>query len=298
MAERDPISGSSRDYGATAAPPTVGFSDFSPTELYNLSEGIADNVNTINSGLKLLEKMMKQIGGSNDSVQLRDKIHTTQQTVNGSVSGTARDIQRLSVVARRGTKAQKLQVERLTQAFQDALAKYSTVQKAEIVVSDIDAHFGVLDIGAGDQQVSEKMAAHMPRPPRPRNDPSAIEQQAIADDEESSLLANQQAQARLVEFETSMLLEKEAYINKIEADVLDVNQIMQDLAVLVNQQGQTVDTVESHIEAASANVEAGNDELAKAEQHQRSYRKKMLILSVIGIIIAILIIVWIIKAFR
>ncbi|XP_073959725.1 syntaxin 13 [Choristoneura fumiferana] len=276
MAERDPISGSSRDYGATAAPPTVGFSDFSPTELYNLSEGIADNVNTINSGLKLLEKMMKQIGGSNDSVQLRDKIHTTQQTVNGSVSGTARDIQRLSVVARRGTKAQKLQVERLTQAFQDALAKYSTVQK----------------------QVSEKMAAHMPRPPRPRNDPSAIEQQAIADDEESSLLANQQAQARLVEFETSMLLEKEAYINKIEADVLDVNQIMQDLAVLVNQQGQTVDTVESHIEAASANVEAGNDELAKAEQHQRSYRKKMLILSVIGIIIAILIIVWIIKAFR
>lgn len=74
MAEREPISGSSRDYGATAAVPNVGFADFSPTELYNLSEGIADNVNTINSGLKGLEKMMKQIGGPNDSVQLRDKM--------------------------------------------------------------------------------------------------------------------------------------------------------------------------------------------------------------------------------
>lgn len=55
--------------------------------------------------------------------------HDTQQTVNGSVSATARDIQRLGVVVRRGDKPQKLQVERLTQAFRDALAKYSSVQK-------------------------------------------------------------------------------------------------------------------------------------------------------------------------
>ncbi|XP_026735440.1 syntaxin-12 [Trichoplusia ni] len=276
MTEKEPISGSSRDYGATASVPSVGFADFSPTELYNLSEGIADNVNTINSGLKALEKMMKQIGGPNDSVQLRDKIHDTQQTVNGSVSATARDIQRLGVVVRRGDKPQKLQVERLTQAFRDALAKYSSVQK----------------------QVSEKMAAHMPRPARVKNDPMLMEQQAIADDEEATLIANQQAQARLVQFETSMLLEKEAYINKIEADVLDVNLIIQDLAKMVNQQAQSVDTVESHIEAATANVEAGVDELAKAAEYQRRYRRKMTILTIVGIIFLILMITWIVRSFR
>lgn len=74
MSEREPLSGPSRDYGATTDPPTVGFSNFSPTELYNLSEGIADNVNTINSGLLSLEKMMKQIGGPHDNVQLRNKM--------------------------------------------------------------------------------------------------------------------------------------------------------------------------------------------------------------------------------
>lgn len=74
MSEQEPISSSSRDYGATSAPPNVGFADFSPTELYNLSEGIADNVNAINSGLRSLEKMMKQVGGANDNVQLRDKM--------------------------------------------------------------------------------------------------------------------------------------------------------------------------------------------------------------------------------
>lgn len=59
--------------------------------------------------------------------------HDTQQTVNGSVSATARDIQRLGVVVRRGDKPQKLQVERLTQAFRDALAKYSSVQKVGFI---------------------------------------------------------------------------------------------------------------------------------------------------------------------
>lgn len=276
MSEREPLSGSSRDYGATAAVPSVGFADFSPTELYNLSEGIADNVNTINSGLFSLEKMMKQIGGPSDNIQLRNKIHDTQQTVNSSVSATARDIQRLGVVVRRGDKPQKLQVERLTQAFTDALAKYTTVQK----------------------QVSEKMAAHMPKPVRVRNDPQLLEQQAIADDEESAALAQQQAQARLVEFETSMLIEKEIYMNKIEADVLDVNQILQDLSEMVNQQGRVVDTVESQIENAGANVELGTDELAKAAEHKRRYRRKMFILMIIGAIFAIIFIVWVVKAFR
>ncbi|XP_053615977.1 syntaxin-12 isoform X2 [Plodia interpunctella] len=269
MSEREPISGTSQDYGSTSTVPAVGFADFSPTELYNLSESIAENVNIINGGLRSLEKMNKQIGGPNDSVQLRDKIHETQQRVNGSVSGTARDLRRLRVLARRGARPQRLQLERLTQAFSDALASYSAVQK----------------------QVSEKMAAHMPRA-RPARAPAP----PALDD--AALGANHQAQARLVEFETSMLLEREAYINKIEADVLDVNQIMQDLAEMVNTQAQAVDTVESHISSAAAGVEAGTDELAKAAEHQRRYRRKMFILILIGVIIAIIFVVWIVRTFR
>ncbi|KPJ10717.1 t-SNARE domain-containing protein 1 [Papilio machaon] len=282
MSEREPISGSSRDYGSTAAPPTVGFADFSPTELYNLSEGIADNINAINSGLRSLEKMMKQIGGPNDSVQLRDKIHDVQQNVNGSVSATARDIQRLGVIVRRGDKPQKLQVERLTQAFRDALEKYSTVQK----------------------QVSEKMAAYMPSKPRMRNDPRLLEQQAVADDEEAALLANQQAQDKKAESPkptAPLTMEIDPHLRQLQEQAKMFSRFN-------SQPGSDNEaekppekephTVESHIEAAGASVEAGVDELAKAAEYQRRYRRKMFIFITIGLIIGILLIVWIIKAFR
>lgn len=58
------------------------------------------------------------------------------------------------------------------------------------------------------------------------------------------------------------------------------------------------DTVESRIEDAAAYVESGTDELAKAAEHQRRYRKKMIIFIVIAMIIGVIVIVWIIKAFR
>lgn len=42
------------------------------------------------------------------------------------------------------------------------------------------------------------MAAHIPKQARVKNDLHALEQQAIADDEGASLLANQQAQVSLI----------------------------------------------------------------------------------------------------
>lgn len=56
--------------------------------------------------------------------------------------------------------------------------------------------------------------------------------------------------------------------------------------------------MESHIEAASANVETGVDELAKAAEYQRRYRRKMFILILIAMVVGIVFVVWIVKAFR
>lgn len=46
----------------------------------------------------------------------------------------------------------------------------------------------------------------------------------------------------MLQFESGLLEEREAYIRQIEADVLDVNQIMRDLGVLIHTQGATIGT--------------------------------------------------------
>lgn len=43
-----------------------------------------------------------------------------------------------------------------------------------------------------------------------------------------------------LQFEQGMLVEREQRVQQIEADVLDVNEIMRDLATLINNQGEQI----------------------------------------------------------
>lgn len=46
--------------------------------------------------------------------------------------------------------------------------------------------------------------------------------------------------SRELAFEQDMSLDREARVRQIEADVLDINEIMRELGFLVNQQGETI----------------------------------------------------------
>lgn len=64
----------SRDYGSSAAPP-VGFADFSPTELYTLSENIAASIQGMNHAWRQLDKTKAHVGSRRDTKQLRQKAY-------------------------------------------------------------------------------------------------------------------------------------------------------------------------------------------------------------------------------
>lgn len=73
---------------------------------------------------------------------------------------------------------------------------------------------------------------------------------------------------REVEFDQGLLLEREARIRQIEADVLDVNQIMRELSAMVHIQGENINSIENNIENVNTDVELGARELEKAAEYQ------------------------------
>lgn len=108
-------------------------------------------------------------------------------------------------------------------------------------------------------------------------------------DEDLNSLKQQQL-SRELQFEQEMMVEQQARISQIEADIIDVNQIMRELSSMVYQQGEVIDDIESCIENATGNIEQGTSELQKAAQYQNKFRRKLFILILIAIIvIAILI---------
>jgi syntaxin 7 len=68
--------------------------------------------------------------------------------------------------------------------------------------------------------------------------------------------------------------------------------MFQDLAVLIHDQGQQLQTVDLQIVNVAQRVQEGGHELVKAERSQRSARNKCLLLWLIcGLVVAVLIII-------
>ncbi|CAL1272511.1 unnamed protein product [Larinioides sclopetarius] len=265
------------DYGATDS--RFGAQQSRPQQntnfdvrLYNqLCDEISCNIFSINNNVTALEKSLKEVGTHADTPLLREKIHATRQGTKDLVSSTTKCLKSLTNVVARAGREQKLQAERVRNEFRATVQRYDTLQK----------------------QLDPKMKhAMMQNPNTSRNiwnPDEEEEQQALIDAEK---MQQYQIQEDL-EFEQGLLVEREQRIRQIESDMLDVNKVFLDLAAMVREQGEVIGTIEENITSVAYNVEGGTEQLVKARNYQKAYRKKLccfvLILVVVTVIIAIIV---------
>lgn len=70
------------------------------------------------------------------------------------------------------------------------------------------------------------------------------------------------------ELDLNELREREQAIHKIETDIVEVNQIFKDLATMVHEQGEVIDSIEANVETASMQVQQGAQQISKAREYQ------------------------------
>lgn len=114
-----------------------------------------------------------------------------------------------------------------------------------------------------------------------------------------------------LEQDQEVLRQREENMAKIEGDILDVNKIMRELNQRVADQHQGIgkincihyfcsfkissiliaisDTIETNVEHATADIEGGTSELQKAAEYQAKYRRKVIILLIIAVIIGLIV---------
>ena len=65
-----------------------------------------------------------------------------------------------------------------------------------------------------------------------------------------------------------MLREREKVIRNIESDIVSVNQIFKDLATMIHEQSEVVDSIEAHVENTQIKVAEGAQSIVKARDYQ------------------------------
>lgn len=93
-----------------------------------------------------------------------------------------------------------------------------------------------------------------------------------------------------VDFQSSLIQEREQEIAGIQEGITEINAIFRDLGTLVTQQGDHVDTFENNISNLATNTKQAGDELVAANEYQRKRRNcSFCVLMVLIVVLSVIV---------
>jgi t-SNARE complex subunit (syntaxin) len=123
-------------------------------------------------------------------------------------------------------------------------------------------------------------------------DPSQLQRYT---DEPGQQQVQEQDQLRLasqdeVDFQESLIIERESEIRNIEQSVGELNELFRDVAHIVHEQGAMLDTIEVNVQNTSTDTRQADLELRSANRYQKQARGKMCcLLLILAIILTVII---------
>ncbi|XP_041315492.1 t-SNARE domain-containing protein 1 [Pyrgilauda ruficollis] len=225
-----------------------------PSELQELFQETSANVFRINSNVTSLERSLRSLGTSNDTQELQDGLHATQQETNKTITTSTKAIKQLSEIVRGSSR----KIAEKSKSLLPTGQRSTKQQSPKAPFSDLPDDEKIFNGGDGAWQ-------------------NQGQDQALL--------------SEITEEDLEAIRQREEAIQQIESDMLDVNQIIKDLASMVHEQGDTIDSIEANIEASSSNVESANEQLAKASQHQLRARKMKCCLLSIALAVLLLVVI-------
>lgn len=254
----------------TSGPPGPQLRDFS-----SIIQTCSGNIQRISQATAQIKNLMSQLGTKQDSTKLQENLQQLQHSTNQLAKETNELLKELGSLplplSASEQRQQRLQKERLMNDFSAALNNFQAVQRR---VSEKEKE-SIARARAGSRLSAEE---------RQR------EEQLVSFDshEEWNQMQSQEDEVAITEQDLELIKERETAIRQLEADILDVNQIFKDLAMMIHDQGDLIDSIEANVESSEVHVERATDQLQRAAYYQKKSRKKICILVLVLSVIAAL----------
>ena len=99
------------------------------------------------------------------------------------------------------------------------------------------------------------------------------------------------AQQDEVDFQDNLIIEREGEIRQIEQSVGELNELFRDVAHIVREQGDMIDTIDVNVENTLTDTRGADIELRSASRYQKSARNKacclLLILAIVLVVVVL-----------
>ncbi|XP_040188626.1 syntaxin-7 [Rana temporaria] len=242
-----------------------------------LVQTISTNIQKITQSTSEIQRIVNQLGTALDTAELRHQLQQKIQFVNKLAKDTDVCLKNFtSLPADSDQRQRKLQKDRLLNEFSSALTNFQKIQRQ---AAEKEKEF-VARVRAG-SRLSAGGADDGLRDGALVNWNNESQSQVMQEDD-------------ITEDDLRLIEERESSILQLEEDIRGINEIFKDLGMMVHEQGEMIDSIEANVESADVHVQQANQQLARAAEYQRKSRKKICIIVVVLLILAVVLglIIW------
>lgn len=169
--------------------------------------------------------------------------------------------------------SQKYTQQKLSREFQASGTEFQSIQRLALEKQRATASATRSALDSGD-------ASQLPLY---TDDPN---QQSQVQEQDQLRLASQDE----VDFQESLIVERESEIRNIEQSVGELNELFRDVAHIVHEQGAMLDTIEVNVQNTATDTRQADVELRSANRYQKRARGKMCcLLLILAVILTIII---------
>lgn len=222
------------------------------------------------------------LGTGKDTRELRAQLHDQRE--------------RLGVMARDASLAVKRLAQAVTNASDvDEETRAEHAGRHQKLVKDF--HGVLKDFQKAQRTCAERESTFLPQKAKGRANYGTMDDDGGAEEAGQALLQEQRQEQQdfaqvdgELEYNNALIEERERGIMEIQQQIGEVNEIFQDLAVLVNEQGAMIDDIEANIVSTAVRTKDAQKELTKADKSQRAARNRLICI-VIAVLVALIVLI-------
>ena len=170
--------------------------------------------------------------------------------------------------------SQKYTQQKLSREFQASGTEFQSIQRRALEKERESASAARTALDPSDQPYSDNPSQQQQQ------------QQQQLQEQDQLRLASQDE----VDFQDSLIVERESEIRNIEQSVGELNELFRDVAHIVHEQGAQLDTISGNVQNVATDTQHADLELRSASRYQKNARGKACCLLVILAVVLVIIV--------
>jgi hypothetical protein len=248
-------------------------------EYASFTESLSSTLFSLTSQINALSKQLPLLGTKRETPRVRERISTIIDDTSAGFKDVGEGLKKLTSWPDLGPQ-QKFTQGKLNQEFRASLTQFQILQRQALEKQRASS------AALQDESNGHGAGKGSADPSAPAN--QFPQQQQL---QEQARLAPQSE----VDFQESMIVEREAEIRQIEQSVGELNELFRDVATMVHAQGEQLDVISENVEGVREDTRGADVELRSASRYQRSARQRacclLLILGVVLLVVILAVVV-------